>query len=351
MRNPNGYGSVTRLSGTRRKPYWVKKTVGWDEKGYPIYSTIGYTETREEGLILLAQYNKEPWDVDKAKTTLSELFNLWKEKKMPKLSISSQNACKTSYKYCQQYADMKYKDLRLHHMQDSIDNCGRGYSTQGAIKTLWSHLDDFAFELDIVNRCYSKLLTCEPIPETRRSNFTNDEITSTWNVYERYKRGEEFNELPVEWVDTILIFIYSGFRLRELLDMKTSDVDLESHIFKGGKKSSAGKNRIVPIHSLIYNMVQERVEQGNEFLLSYDGGKKPPNSYYYKIWKQLADYIGFDKTPHECRHTFETMLDSAGANRKCIDLMMGHKSKDVGERVYTHKTIDELRNAIELVTR
>ena len=36
----------------------------------------------------------------------------------------------------------------------------------------------------------------------------------------------------------------------------------------------------------------------------------------------------------------------AGANKKCIDLMMGHKSKDVGERVYTHKTIDELRDAI-----
>jgi len=29
---------------------------------------------------------------------------------------------------------------------------------------------------------------------------------------------------------------------------------------------------------------------------------------------------------------------------------MGHKSKDVGERVYTHKTIDELKAAIELMT-
>lgn len=56
-------------------------------------------------------------------------------------------------------------------------------------------------------------------------------------------------------------------------------------------------------------------------------------------------------TPHETRHTFRTSLDSAGANKKCIDLMMGHKSKDVGERVYTHKTLDELKEAIELITR
>ena len=31
------------------------------------------------------------------------------------------------------------------------------------------------------------------------------------------------------------------------------------------------------------------------------------------------------------------------------DLLMGHKSKDVGERVYTHKTIEELRAAIMLL--
>jgi hypothetical protein len=42
-------------------------------------------------------------------------------------------------------------------------------------------------------------------------------------------------------------------------------------------------------------------------------------------------------------------LDSAGANKVCIDLMMGHKSKEVGERIYTHKTIEELKAAIELI--
>ena len=57
-----------------------------------------------------------------------------------------------------------------------------------------------------------------------------------------------------------------------------------------------------------------------------------------------------EHTPHECRHTFRSRLDSAGANKVCIDLMMGHKSTEVGERVYTHKTIEELANALALVT-
>ncbi|GHV41641.1 hypothetical protein FACS189490_08950 [Clostridia bacterium] len=60
--------------------------------------------------------------------------------------------------------------------------------------------------------------------------------------------------------------------------------------------------------------------------------------------------IGATHTVHETRHTFRSRLDSAGANKRCIDLIMGHKSLDVGERVYTHKTIEELKIAVELIT-
>ena len=59
---------------------------------------------------------------------------------------------------------------------------------------------------------------------------------------------------------------------------------------------------------------------------------------------------GMNHVPHEARHTFESLLDSAGANRKCIDLMMGHTSQDTGNRVYNHKTIEELKLNIELIT-
>ena len=70
MRNPNGYGTVAKLSGNRRRPFIVKKVIGWNDKGHPIYEIIGYTETREAGNMLLAEYNRDPWDVDRAKITV-----------------------------------------------------------------------------------------------------------------------------------------------------------------------------------------------------------------------------------------------------------------------------------------
>ena len=136
MKNPNGYGTVAKLSGNRRKPFVVRKTNGWDDNGYPIYLTIGYYATREEGLIALAEYNRNPYDVDKQKITLKELFEKWSDTILPKLGKSLQGGLKSAYRHIKKLEEMKYRDIRSFQMQDCIDNCGKGYSTQAQIKNL-----------------------------------------------------------------------------------------------------------------------------------------------------------------------------------------------------------------------
>ena len=336
MKNPNGYGSVVKMKGNRRKPYVVRKTIGWNEKGYPIYSVIGYCRTREEGMILLAEYNGEPWDVDKAKITFDKLFELWKEKKAMKLGKSNLRNLSSAYNHCGRVHKLKYKDVKSFHMQECIDNCGHGSSTQSAIKNLFRHLDKLALELDIINRCYSELLTSAQAPETSKRPFTDDEVDAVWGI----------SEMP--WVDSVLTLLYTGFRVSELLDLRVSDVDLEAWTLKGGTKTAAGKDRVVPIHERILPIIQSRIEDGGEYLFGTDK-KKITATTYYKHWDKIMETLNLKYTPHECRHTFRSRLDSAGANKRCIDLLMGHKSRDVGERIYTHKTIDELRETIELL--
>lgn len=338
MRNPNGYGTVAKLSGQRRRPYIVKKTIGFNEKNHPIYEIIGYAATREEGNILLAEYNRDPWDVDQAKITVQELFSLWQEKKAPKLGNSNRASLSSAFKHCSKYAKIPYKQIKAFQMQETIDSCGKGYSTQATIKNLWGHLDRFALELDIISRCYSELLTSDPVPPTSRDRFSDQVIHRLW----------EHQSDP--WVDTVLIFIYSGWRISELLELKKEDVDLQAGTMKGGTKTKAGKNRVVPIHSAIQPLVESRMAEGGDYLIQWNG-QKCSQSQYRVFWKELAEQLQIPGTPHSCRHTFESLLDSAGANRKCIDLLMGHVSKDTGNRVYNHKTIAELKAAIETIRK
>ena len=117
----------------------------------------------------------------------------------------------------------------------------------------------------------------------------------------------------------------------------------------GGTKTKSGKDRVVPIHPKIRGIVEVRLKGSGDFLFSYND-HKCHDTTYRALWGTVMQTADLQHTPHDCRHTFRSRLDSAGANKRCIDLMMGHKSIDVGERVYTHKTLDELKAAIELVT-
>lgn len=334
-RNPNGYGCVTKLKGNRSRPWCVKVTI-YDEDGHARQKPVGYAETEEKANILLAEYNNNPWDIDREKVTLAILYQRWSKIKLPNLGTSNQGSLRAAYKHCSKYYGTKYRSLRSYQMQDCIDNCGRSYATQNAIKALFGHLDEFAFEIDVIDKMYSQLTKAHPIPETTRMPFTDEQINALWKIKDE------------PWVNTVLIFLYTGFRLNELLGMKTDQVNLDECYLQGGIKTASGKDRIVPIHDRIKPFIKDLVNQRNTYLFTFEG-KKFNQKKYYECWSEVMEKIDADKTPHEARHTFETRLDNAKGNRKCIDLLMGHKSKDIGNRVYNHKTIVQLRETISLL--
>ena len=67
MRLPNGYGSVKKLSGKRRRPWIVEKTICWETnfktgKIKQKKQIIGYFATKKDALEALAAFNTNPYD-------------------------------------------------------------------------------------------------------------------------------------------------------------------------------------------------------------------------------------------------------------------------------------------------
>ncbi|MCD7830706.1 MAG: tyrosine-type recombinase/integrase [Firmicutes bacterium] len=332
MKLPNKYGSITKLKGPRRRPYMVREGTTGRQR------VIGYAATREEALEILAGYNKKPWDIDAAKLTFSELYALWLEKKAPKLGESNHRCLIAAYKHCKELYDMPYVSIRTYHMQDCIDSCSRSGSTKAFIKSLFYHLDNYAMEIDIISKRYSDMLDPLTVQRKQKVPFTDEEVARVWQ-----HEGEP-------WVDSVLFLLYTGFRISEMFNLKVSDVDFENGTMTGGVKTAAGKNRIVPIHSKILHIVKARAAQTQSGYLFELDGQQLRHSTYYPRWGAVMQSLGMNHAPHECRHTLRSRLDSAGANKVCIDRIMGHASEGTGERIYTHKTIEELRLNLELVT-
>ena len=160
----------------------------------------------------------------------------------------------------------------------------------------------------------------------------------------------------MEFIGTILILIYTGLRIGELLDIKIKDVDINNRYMRGGSKTKAGKNRIIPIHKkilpFITNWYNNALSIGSEYLIFNHKGKQMQYwNYYHEKWEKIIQQLELDSNhkPHDTRHTFATDMDNINANKLCIKRIMGHASKDITDNVYTHKDIERLIEAVDLL--
>lgn len=340
MRLPNGYGSVTKLSGKRRKPYMVRKTIGWDDNGKQLYSTIGYYENKKKALQALAEYNENPFNIESSTITFSEIFDKWKEQKYNGISKSAINGYNAAFETSKVLHNIKFVDIKTMHLQATISNCGKGYDTLRKIKSLYNQLFKYAMQNDIVNKDYSAFIELGKKSEgTSRKPFTEKEIKKLFEM-----------EKVIPYVDTILIMIFTGLRIGELLILKPDDIDLKSETIIGGIKTDAGKNRVIPINHKILPFIKKRLSLGNDYLVVNDLGRKMKyDNYYREKFTPIMEQLNMKHKPHDCRHTFATLMSNSEANKTAIKKIIGHSSYVTTEKIYTHKDIEELRKAIELI--
>ncbi|MGG4180541.1 MULTISPECIES: tyrosine-type recombinase/integrase [Virgibacillus] len=142
--------------------------------------------------------------------------------------------------------------------------------------------------------------------------------------------------------------IYTGLRPGDLVEVKNENIHLDKRYFRGGFKTEAGTNRVIPIHKKIHSLIEARMDPKKEYLvINHENNKMSCYVYYHEKWKKIMEQLEMDHKPHDCRHTFATLMDNAGANKLSIKRIMGHASKDITDKVYTHKDIEQLLIAID----
>ena len=343
MRLPSGYGGIVKLKGNRRKPYQVRLTKGFTDEGKQIYMYLGYYARRGEALEALAEYNSSPYDITRETITFAEVYKKWSNEHFKKVSSSSIERYSNAYrKYCKSLYKMRFKDIRLTHLQAVIDNCGMAHPTRASIKTLFAVLTKFAMKNDIVDKDYAQYVDVgQREGKINRKPFTQEEIDKLFKYVDTF-----------DYLDTILIMIYSGLRVGEMLDLRIENIHLEERYMVGGSKTKAGKNRIIPISKKIEPFIRKYYEKNKdkEFLIINSLGRPMGYSNYRREkFDNIMEKLKMEHKPHDARHTFASLMDSAGANKLCIKRIIGHSSQDITEDIYTHKTLEELIEAIDLI--
>lgn len=372
---PNGFGSIRYLGKNRRNCYAVHPPATIDAAGKAVRPpAICYVDDWLKGFAVLTAYKAGTYkpgmendlpispiaDTDTLvsriladygtikgvegkhpeikKLTFAEVyerFMAWKFAEGTTYSKATKSNYSASYSYCSVLYDRPFEGLKATDLQEFIDSQKK--LKKGSLKVilvLFNQMYKYAIYAEIVSENKSKYVKINKEDDTEHGTaFSEQELKILWQ-----------NSADID-VQLILIMCYSGWRIGEIENL---EVNLEERYFKGGSKTRAGKDRIVPIHPHIYNFVRTRIEA--------DGTLLNMNKVTYRMFRfypvlERLRIVGDPKhTPHDCRHTFSALCEKYGVRENDRKRLLGHAfGNDITNAVYGHRTVEELRAEIKKI--
>lgn len=349
-RLPNGFGQISEIKGRNlRNPYRAMVTVGKTDEGRPIckpLKPVTYFKTYNDAYAALMEYNKNPYELD-ASTTLGEIYDKWIERKI--LNGTAENTLKTyriTWRCLEKLKDTDVRAIKASTIKAFLDKYP-AENKKNQIKIMFNQLLDYALEFELVDKNVARTFSIHGsrTDSTKHTIYTDEELKLLWKNKDVYG------------VDLILIQCYTGLRPQEIGLLKLSDFDEEKMVVKGGLKTEDGRNRTIPFHSCLYDLVRGKKEEAlkfkSEYLFNIKTNKDSFLSYerYVKLVDMICKELGLGKhRGHDGRLTFTTLAKRSGVDEYVIKRILGHRINDLTERVYTVRSEEWLRQEIEKVS-
>lgn len=240
---------------------------------------------------------------------------------------------------------IKFRELKTTDLQDIIHHCNKNYPTLRKMKILFNQLYAYAMATDLCRKDYSKYVDISKFSDKNpdkydRKPLTKKQIDTLWDL-----REDKYYQI-------ILILIYTGLRIDELLSLKKENVHLHDRYLDIIKSKTENGIRKVPISDYIYPFIKNWYNSSECNYLLHTDEQKPfkYRNYYNSYFLPLMERLDFDQTPHCCRHTFVSLLTEAKVPPTFIKTIAGHKgAMSMTEKVYTHIDMQYLIDTVNSI--
>lgn len=318
MKRANGMGTIVKLAGNRRKPYAIRKVIGWKEDGRPQLKYISYHKTKREAEQALNEYNRDPYTI--SNKTLRDLYEEWYTAREQSKSDATLNSYRVRFSHLAPLHDMKLKDIDRATIQRFYDDINVNKATFTGVRQLINMLFKYAVKREMMPASALNINSVVDIPE-KTERHQNPRAVISYKDIQRLWRLKDKNE----YARITLVYIYTGLRYSELAELRPEDCH-ENYIEIRHAKTAAGV-RIVPLSDKVQGLLP---------IISINA-----RSTFERHYKRLLP----NHVIHDTRHTFVSLLTEAGVDARIIKAIVGHKSNDVTE-VYTHISLDVMLEAV-----
>lgn len=345
--------------------YWIAQViVDWrvsaeDKPLVPVKKTKGGFKTRDKALqycpILKAEHNG-PTASD---LTLQQIYEAWEPWYSPRVDASTMNGYRAAYNWFKQLHGLRIVEISADQLQKCMDDCPKGKRTHQNMKVVAGLLWKYAKSKHIVSQVESETLYTGRGQSKKREALTDIEVEKIRKAIGKYRYAEY-----------IYCLCYLGYRPGEMLELRKDQViEHKGRLFLiEGKKTDAGRNRTVPVHQKIEDIVRDRLMvPGTDLVFPqyqfgrvskkhpvalFEGFKEMSDNYFREMaFKPIMASLGIaeGKVPYGARHTFSNKLKDAEGNDIDKAALMGHSDYTFTQTKYQSTSLDELAAVMDSV--
>ncbi|TRZ95296.1 hypothetical protein D4R78_04155 [bacterium] len=162
----------------------------------------------------------------------------------------------------------------------------------------------------------------------------------------------QYKTAKIRNIAIVALFLFTGIRRKELLNLKLKDLNLEKGYIKVSAKN---KERIVPLNETArdflvdYLKVRPIRKVDNVFVSSNRSDSALTEQGLADVFRELRKIVKFQKkvSPQILRHTFCTLMFRNGVNLRDIQLLAGHSDISTTARFYLGCDEKQLKQAVD----
>lgn len=343
MKRANGTGSVSYLGKGRRNPYCARLPTG-DGK----YEILGYFPTRKDAESALGTLCAQrtlgmappPGSLN---VTVGECWEAWSSRELAGASTSKRKNYEIPWnRILYKYKDRPIRLMSVDSWQDIVDAdsaSGLSSGSVGKLISLIHTLCKFAMERDYIIKDYSQFIKAPAhVAVVEKGALTHSQIEAL------IQRGNDGDFIA----DAAVLMCYTGFRIEEILPLTPDDFDGTAWTLKGGEKTRAGKERIVPVCSHARYILTRLLARGGKTIICKRNGTRYSAHRFRTLFDALMVEIGAPAaSPHWARYTFNSLCHEGGIDLLTQKWLTGHSTDADITHHYTISTIEQLQAAVE----
>lgn len=241
------------------------------------------------------------------------------------------------------------------------------------------HFTDIAFAANTINVIITVMqnslkvanafgLTDSYIADKIKRPKTSEKAISCFTLAEQRKIELAIQQEAKDSQYGILICLYTGLRIGELLALEWEDIDLSFGTLKVNKSCyySVGASgnygriidlpktvsscRTIPLSKNILNLLKELKRRSISKYVVSNGENPVPSRAYQKTFSRMLIRINISHRGfHALRHTFATRAIECGMDVKTLSEILGHKNASITLNRYVHSMMEHKKEMMNRV--